>query len=81
MPLFKNRKKTSFFLKSFFLFRKQILILFLLTLFSSNFFLAGPYISKLFIDKAVLGGDAGKFLAFSVIGGSVFLFSILLMFA
>jgi len=59
------------------LYKRQILALFFLSFLSSLFFLAGPYFSKLFIDKAFLGKDLGKFLSLSFWGAVVFVFSTL----
>jgi ATP-binding cassette subfamily B protein len=66
------------FLKSILSFKKQILILFLLGLFSSGFVLLVPYISKLFIDKAFIEKDFAKFLKLSMLGAVIFIFSTLL---
>ena len=65
------------FLKFPFLYKKEIFILFLLSLISFAFFLIGPYFSKLFIDKAFINKDFAKFLNLSIIGSSVFIVSTL----
>ncbi len=70
--------KNSRFLKLFCFYRKQIFILFLLSLFSSSFFLIMPYFSKLFIDKAFINRDINKFLNLSILGAAVFIFSTLI---
>lgn len=57
------------------LYRRQILILFFLNLVSSSFFLAAPYLSKLFMDNAFLKRDLAVFLNLSLLGAAVFLFS------
>jgi len=64
-------------LKLFFLYRRQILVLSLLSLFSYSFFIAVPYISKLFIDKAFIAKDMSKFISLSVLGAIIFIFSTL----
>ena len=58
-------------------YKKQILILSLLSLVSSSFFLIGPFLSRLLIDKAFIGRDIGKFLNLSILGAIVFIFSAL----
>ena len=70
--------KNSHFLKLCYLYRKQIFILFLLSLLSSSFILIGPYFSKLFIDKAFINKDLSKFLNLSILGAIIFIFSILI---
>jgi len=64
-------------LKIFLPFRAKIISLFLLGLFSSAFFLSGPYFSKLFIDASFLKKDIHAFFKFTIIGGAIFLFSAL----
>lgn len=59
------------------IYKRQIIILFLFSLVSSGFFLIGPYLSKLFIDKAFIGRNLDKFLSLSVLGVLVFIFSTL----
>ncbi|MEK6728350.1 MAG: ABC transporter ATP-binding protein [Candidatus Omnitrophota bacterium] len=80
MP-FLNRFKPSAnnlrFLKFLSCYKRQILILFLLSLVSSSFFLIGPFLSRLFIDKAFIGRDIAKFLNLSILGAVVFFFSTL----
>lgn len=58
-----------------FFYRKQIVTLFLLSLFSSAFFLIGPYLSKLFMDEAFIGRNLKKFLNLSCFGVIIFIFS------
>ncbi|MBU1133333.1 MAG: hypothetical protein KJ569_00300, partial [Candidatus Omnitrophica bacterium] len=58
-----------------FFYRKQIVTLFLLSLFSSAFFLIGPYLSKLFMDEAFIGRNLKKFLNLSYLGVVIFIFS------
>jgi len=72
-----NIIKNSRFLKLFYLYKKKIFILFILSLFSSSFVLIGPYFSKLFIDKAFINRDLSKFLNLSILGAAVFIFSTL----
>lgn len=66
------------FFKLAFLYKRQILILFLLSLISSSFFLIGPYLSSLFIDKAFIDRNLGKFLNLSIFAVSLFIFSTLI---
>ncbi len=54
-------------------YKRQIFILTLLGLVSSCFFLATPYLSKLFIDKAFLDKDFAKFLNLSIWGVGLFI--------
>ena len=56
-------------------YRSTILILISLQSISSVFFLAGPYLSKLFIDQAFLHKDAARFLHLSIIGAALFALS------
>ncbi|MBN1492827.1 MAG: ABC transporter ATP-binding protein [Candidatus Omnitrophica bacterium] len=62
-------------LKVFYAYKRNIIILFLFGLVNSIFYLVGPLISKLFIDKAFLTKDIDTFLDISVVGVIVFLFS------
>ncbi|MDD2751753.1 MAG: ABC transporter ATP-binding protein [Candidatus Omnitrophica bacterium] len=69
--------KISNLFKFVFLYKRQILVLFLLSFLSSLFFLIGPYFSKLFIDKAFLAKNLEKFINLSLWGIVVFVFSTL----
>lgn len=57
--------------------RKNLLALFLLNFISSLFFLAGPYLSRSYIDRSFLLRDFANFLRISVIGIIIFLGSTL----
>lgn len=67
--------KNSLFIKFLFPYKKQILVLFLLSLFSSSLSLITPYLSKLFIDKAFIDRNLTKFLNLSILGAVLFVFS------
>lgn len=69
--------KKSYLLKFLLVYKKQVIFLSFLNLLASAFFMAAPYFSKLFIDKAFIGRDMAKFLSLSVIGGALFIFSAL----
>ncbi|MCX5657993.1 MAG: hypothetical protein NTZ48_07255 [Candidatus Omnitrophica bacterium] len=51
-------------------FRKTIIILFLTELFSSVFYLTGPYLSKLFIDNSFLKKDLHAFIILTLVADS-----------
>lgn len=72
-----KKGEKSLFIKFFFPYKKQILLLFLLSLFSSSLALTGPYLSKLFIDKAFIDKNLAKFLNLSILGAVLFVFSML----
>lgn len=57
-------------------YKKQIAVLALLSTVSSLFFLVSPYLSKLFIDKALLLKDSVWFVRIFIIGAGVFVASI-----
>ncbi len=63
--------------KFIFFYRKRILVLFLLSLFSSSLALITPYLSKLFIDKAFITRNFDKFLNLSIVGAVIFVFTML----
>jgi len=65
------------YIRLFYLYRGQVFALFLLSLFSSSWLLAAPYISSLFIDKAFLNKDIGNFLNYIFLSAVLFLISIL----
>ena len=74
---FKSSKNNSFFIKFLLYYKKQILVLFLLSLFSSSLSLITPYLSKLFIDQAFINKNFTKFLNLSILGAGIFIFSML----
>lgn len=59
-------------------YKKEIFILFSLSLLSSGFFLALPFFSRLFVDAAFLNRDFGKFLNLSAWGAAVFILGALI---
>lgn len=69
--------KKPYFRKFILFYKKQILVLFLLSLFSSCLVLATPYLSKLFIDQAFIDKNFAKFLNLSILGAAIFIFSML----
>lgn len=69
--------KKSPFIKFILLYKRQVIILFFMGLFSSSLTLAAPYFSKLFIDKAFIGRNIGKFFNLSILGAVFFIFSLL----
>lgn len=69
--------KKSPFIKFILLYKRQVIILFFLGLFSSSLTLATPYLSRLFIDKAFIDRNIGKFFNLSVMGAGLFIFSLL----
>ncbi|MDD5477771.1 MAG: ABC transporter ATP-binding protein [Candidatus Omnitrophica bacterium] len=71
--LFRNNQLLAKFI---FFYRKRILVLFLLGLFSSSLALITPYLSKLFIDKAFIARNFDKFLNLSIVGAAIFIFTI-----
>jgi ATP-binding cassette, subfamily B, bacterial len=74
-----KKNKSSFNVLGFlFEYQKQILFLFLLSMFSSTFFLAGPYISKLFIDNAFIERNMSSFLSLSFLSAIIFVFSVIM---
>lgn len=76
-PINKKEKMRSGFFRVYFLYRKQIFILFLLNLFSSSFLLISPAIGRLFIDQAFINKNFKIFLNLSVWGAFIFIFSVL----
>lgn len=73
----KNKIELLIRLKFFLPYKKNIFQLVILGLFSSVFFLVGPYLSKLYIDKSFLNKDIAVFLKLTVLGVIIFLFSTL----
>lgn len=69
--------KNSHWIRFIVIYKKQVLLLFLLSLFSSCFILLTPYFSKLFIDQAFINKDFAKFLKLSILGAVVFIFTML----
>jgi ABC-type multidrug transport system fused ATPase/permease subunit len=69
--------KRPLFIKFIYLYKKQILVLFFLGLFSSSLSLITPYLSKLFIDKAFIAKDFDKFFNLSILGAGIFIFAML----
>jgi len=59
--------------KFIFRYKRDIFIIVFLTLFSSIFFLAAPYFSKLFIDKAFISKNLINFFKLSIISALVFI--------
>jgi len=57
--------------------KKNITLLFLLNFISSLFFLAGPYMSRLYIDKSFLLRDFAAFIKISLVGIVIFVGSTL----
>lgn len=55
--------------------RKEVIFLTFLSLLSSLFMVAAPYISKLFVDTAFIKKDIVRFINLSVISGAIFIFS------
>lgn len=74
---FKCFRDKRLLLKFIFSCRKQILVLFLLSFFSSSLALASPYLSKLFIDRAFIARNFDKFINLSVLGAGIFIFSVM----
>ncbi|MBU4252932.1 MAG: ABC transporter ATP-binding protein, partial [Candidatus Omnitrophica bacterium] len=72
---FKFFRNNQLLVKFIFFYRKRILILFFLGLFSSSLALITPYLSKLFIDKAFIAKNFAKFLNLSIWGAVVFIFT------
>lgn len=64
-------------MRLFYLYRGQVFSLSLLSLFSSSWLLAAPYVSRLFIDKAFLNKDIGNFLNYIFLSAVLFLISML----
>jgi subfamily B ATP-binding cassette protein MsbA len=56
-------------------YKRQVLTLFFLSLFSASFGLIIPYISKLFIDKAFVDKNAHNFIKLSIVSAGLFLIS------
>jgi len=71
-----NAKKSSF-LRIILTYRKQIIILSLLSLFSSAFLLISPFISRLFIDQAFINKNLKVFFNLSFLAIILFIFSAL----
>lgn len=69
---FRNNQPLAKFI---FFYRKRILVLFLLSVFSSSLSLITPYLSKLFIDKAFIARNFDKFLDLSILGAAIFIFT------
>jgi len=69
--------KSSHWIRFILIYKKQVLLLFLLSLFSSCLALVTPYLSKLFIDQAFINKDFAKFLNLSVLGAGIFIFTML----
>lgn len=63
------------------MYKKTIIILFILNLCSAGFVLVAPYFSKLYIDKAFLEKNIPEFFIISAFGAAVFLFSTFFNFA
>ncbi len=75
-------KKNKLFFKSpyirlFYLHKGQVFGLFSLSLLSSSWLLAAPYISRLFIDKAFLNKDIGNFINYIFLSAVLFIISML----
>jgi len=75
MEYFKNFK--FFFKKLPAYYTKQVLLLVLLKVVSSSFLLASPFISKLYMDDALLVRNFDRFLIISVWGVAIFILSTL----
>ncbi|MDD5059677.1 MAG: ABC transporter ATP-binding protein [Candidatus Omnitrophica bacterium] len=73
-PFFRNNPRIFAFISNY---RKQILVLFLLSFISSGFPLVIPYISKLFIDKVFIAKEFNKFWTLSFLGLGLFFLSVL----
>ena len=73
----KNYLKLIQRLRFFAPYRKRIILLGILEIFSASFLLAGPYFSKLYIDKAFLNKNMHAFLKITGFGAVLFLLSIL----
>jgi len=71
-------KKEVRLLKLALSYKRQILTLFFLSLFSASFGLFIPYISKLFIDKAFINKNAHNFIKLSIVSAVLFLISTLM---
>lgn len=67
--------KRPLFVRFIYPYKKQILVLFLLSLFSSGLALITPYLSKLFIDQAFIGKNFARFLNLSIFGAGLFIFT------
>lgn len=76
-PINKKEKISAGLFRIYFLYRKQIFILFLLNLLSSSFLLISPAIGRLFIDRAFINKNFKVFLNLSVWGAGIFIFSVL----
>ncbi|MFH1191358.1 MAG: ABC transporter ATP-binding protein [Candidatus Omnitrophota bacterium] len=70
---FKFFQNNHLLVKFIFFYRKQIIVLFLASLFSSGLSLVTPYLSKLFIDKAFIAKNFDKFLNLSILGAVIFI--------
>jgi len=69
----KLRRRIRFFSP----YKNSIFVLFVLGFLSSLFFLAGPYLSRLYIDTSFLKRDLPQFIRLSIVGIVLFLFSTL----
>lgn len=78
---FKFFRNNQLLVKFVFFYRKRILVLFLLGLFSSGLALVTPYLSKLFIDQAFIDKNFAKFISLSIFGAGVFVSTILVKIA
>jgi len=74
----KKKLKLATVIKFLFQFKKKILTLFCLGFISSAFYLASPYLSKLYIDNAFLKKDFVSFKKITILSATIFLLSTLL---
>jgi len=68
-------KKEAHFLKLALSYKRPIVTLFFLSLFSASFGLIMPYFSKLFIDKAFVNKNMHNFIKLAIVSAALFLIS------